>query len=60
MLFSETVKSKPTGENSGFITYSNKIYFYSIWLDKSRYLITQCQKIYEKKRLSHGSTNWEE
>ena len=36
----ETVKAKPTRNYSDFITYSNKIYFYDIWLDNIVYLIT--------------------
>ena len=37
----ETVKAKPTVNDSGFIAYSNTINFSSKWLDKSVYLITQ-------------------
>ena len=37
----ETIESKTTGNNSGFIIYSNTINVSSIWLDKSFYLITQ-------------------
>ena len=37
----KTVKAKPTGNNSGLITYSNTIYFDVIWLDNCGYLITQ-------------------
>ena len=40
----ETVKFKNTINESGFITYSNTIYFYGIWLDNSVYLITQWKK----------------
>ena len=36
----ETVKSKPAGNDSDFITYSNTINFASKWSDKSGYLIT--------------------
>ena len=36
-----TVKAKPTGNDSGFITYSNRINFDSKWLDNSGYLITR-------------------
>ena len=39
----ETVKDKPSGINSGFITYSNTIKFSGIWLDNSIYLITKWQ-----------------
>ena len=35
----KTVKSKPTVKYSGFITYSNIIYFSGIWLDKCYYII---------------------
>ena len=41
MLCAESVKVKPTRNDSGFITYSSTIYFYDIWLDSSGYLITQ-------------------
>ena len=51
---SETDKSKPTGNGSGFITYSSMIYFSGIWLDKSGYLITQWQENV-KNRLPHSS-----
>ena len=50
----KTVKSKPTVKYSGFITYSNTIYFSGIWLDNSVYIITRYQNIV-KKRLPHGS-----
>ena len=36
-----TVKAKPNGNYSGFITYSKRIKFSIKWLDKSGYLITQ-------------------
>ena len=49
----ENVKVKPTRYDSGFITYSNKIYFSDIWLDNSDYLITQWKKW--KNTLPHGS-----
>ena len=39
--FEETVKVKPTGNDSGFITYSNTINFASKWLDTSGYIINQ-------------------
>ena len=39
----ETGNSKPTRNDSGFITYQ-KHYFSGIWLDNSGYLIPQCQK----------------
>ena len=35
-----TVNAKPTGNDSGFITYSNTANFSSKWLDKRGYLIT--------------------
>ena len=31
----ETVKAKPTVNDSGFITYSTTIYIYGIWIDNS-------------------------
>ena len=40
-----TVKDKPAGNDSGFITYSNTINSTSKWLDNSGYLITQLAKI---------------
>ena len=40
-----TVKAEPTGNNSGFITYSNTINFYSKQLDNSGYIITQGKKL---------------
>ena len=42
MVNAETVKSKPNGNDSGFIIYSNIIDFSGILLDNSGYLITQC------------------
>ena len=39
--FEETVKVKPTGNDSGFITYSNTINFASKWLDTSGYILNQ-------------------
>ena len=44
MVFSETVKDKPTVDYSGFITYSNTIYISGIWLYNSVYLMNQWQK----------------
>ena len=41
LVCEETVKVKPTRNNSGFITYPNTIYVDVIWLDKCSYLITQ-------------------
>ena len=38
-LCAETVKEKPTVNYSGFITYSNTIYFSGLWLDNYGYLI---------------------
>ena len=49
----ETVKDKPTGNDSGFITYSITICFLGIQLDNIGYLITQWEKTI--KRLFHGS-----
>ena len=37
----ETVRAKPTGNDSGFITYSKNIYISGIWLYNSGYIITQ-------------------
>ena len=39
--FAETVKGKPTRNDSGFITYSKTISISGIWLDKSGCLITR-------------------
>ena len=41
MVCAETVKDKPTGNDSGFITSSNTINISGIWLENSGYLITQ-------------------
>ena len=41
---SETVKSKPTRNDSGFIISSNTINFDSKWLYNSGYLLNQCKK----------------
>ena len=41
----ETVKAKPTGNYSDFITYSNTINFASKLLDNSDYQITKWQKL---------------
>ena len=54
----KTVKAKPNEKYSGFITYSNRVYFYCIWLDKYVYLMPNV--IILKKRLSRGSKNWGE
>ena len=43
LAFPETFKSKPIGNDSGFITYSNTIYCAGIWLDKYGYLKTNRQ-----------------
>ena len=48
----ETVKSKPTGNGSGFITYSKKINVYGIWLDKIGYLITQWQHFVKEQAVT--------
>ena len=54
MVFSETVKDKPTEDYSGFITYSNTIYISGIQLDNCGYLINQGQN-FVNNRLSQGS-----
>ena len=41
MVCEETVKAKPTENDSGFIIFPNKIQFSVIWLDSSGYLINQ-------------------
>ena len=41
----EIVIAKIIGNDAGFITYSNKIYFDDLWLDNCGYLINQWQKI---------------
>ena len=41
----ETVRAKPTGNDSGSIVYSKTINFSGIWLDNSGYLITQWKKL---------------
>ena len=41
LVCAETVKSKPTVNYSGFITYSNTIDFSGKWFDNSGYIITQ-------------------
>ena len=46
---SDTVKSKPTRNDSVFIHYSNTINLASICLDNSGYLINQWQKNCEKQ-----------
>ena len=43
LVCAETVKAKPTGNNSGYTTYANTISYYGIWLDNSGYL-TSLQK----------------
>ena len=45
LAYAETVKYKPTGNDSGFITYSNTMYFYDVCLNNSGYLITKWQKM---------------
>ena len=54
----ETDKAKPTENDSGFITYSNTVYFSAIWLDKNGYLITQWGKMWKTGCLM--AKNWEE
>ena len=49
LVCAETIKNKPTGNHSGFITYSNKIYFSGIWLYNSGYIITQWIVLVERK-----------
>ena len=44
MVYSVTIKAKPSGKYSGSITYSNTIHFDGIWFDNSGYLITQWQE----------------
>ena len=44
MVYSVTIKAKPSGKYSGSITYLNTIHFDGIWLDNSGYLITQWQE----------------
>ena len=58
LVFTETVKSKSTGNYSGFITYSNTIYFSGLWLDKCDYLIIQFKNLWGKS-IPLGSRNWE-
>ena len=41
LVCAETVKPKPTGSNSSFITYAITSYFSGVWLYKIGYLITQ-------------------
>ena len=45
LQFAGTVKDKPTGNDSGFINYSNTINFSSKWLDNSGCLIIQWRKM---------------
>ena len=42
--FLDNAKAKTDGNDSGFITYSNKMNFYGKWLYNSGYLINQWQK----------------
>ena len=49
----EIGKAKPAGNDSGFIKYSNTIFFPVIWLDNCGYLITQ-----RKKFLSRQDSSW--
>ena len=47
LVWAETFKAKPTGNDSVFITYTNTIYFVVIRLNKSGYIINQwwgCEK----------------
>ena len=48
----ETVKAKPTGNDSCFITYSKIINFACKWLDKSGYLNTQCTKFVKEQAIT--------
>ena len=50
----ETVKARPTGNDSCFITYSNTLYFSGILLHNIDYLIIQWENNV-KNRLHHGS-----
>ena len=56
----ETVKAKPTGNNSGFITYSNTINVATKWLDRSGYLIIQWRKIGKKTGYHMVQKIWKE
>ena len=47
-----SVKAKPTGNGSGFITYSKTIIFVSKWLYISSYLITQWQKLVKEQAIT--------
>ena len=38
--FEETIKDKPTVNDSGFVNYSNTITFASKWFKNSDYIIT--------------------
>ena len=58
IIGSETVKAKPTGNDSGFITYSKKINFVSKWLDKSVYLITQFKKLVKENSITQLKVLW--
>ena len=44
----DTVKSKPNGNDSDFITYWKKTNFTGKWLNNSGYIITQWGKISER------------
>ena len=49
--FAATVKAKPTGNDSGFITYSNKINVTSKLLNNSVCLITQWHKLSKEQAI---------
>ena len=45
----ETVKVKPTGNDSGFIIYSNTIKISSKWLDTNENIINQRKKLVKEQ-----------
>ena len=54
LMREENVKTKPTRNSSGFITYSNTIYFSGIWLDKIIRLVAQWQFFLKEQAVSVG------
>ena len=50
--FEETIKDKPTVNDSGFVNYSNTITFASKWFKNSDYIITECQTLVIKQAIT--------
>ena len=57
--YAETVKDKPTGKDTDFVTYSNTINFVIKWLDNNGYLRTQWESLVKEQAITCFK-NWKE